>query len=109
MNIFSNWQITGLWVVAKLYASTHENGAILGVSIHGSLRLDWLVVMVQKLPSHLLSPQSVFGSVLAEEIGDFGMGFLLCIPQWSLTVPVSCSNILAFTSAPLVISLLKIV
>ena len=31
MDIFSNWQITTLWVVARLYESTDEKGSILGV------------------------------------------------------------------------------
>ncbi len=28
-NIFSNWQITSFWVVAELYKSTDQNGAVL--------------------------------------------------------------------------------
>ena len=47
MGIFSDWQITGCWVVQWLYAPTRENGAIWGG--RGSVRCDWLVGLVQDI------------------------------------------------------------
>ena len=39
--IFSNWQITSHPVVAGLYWSIDENGAVWGASVRGSVRF-WL-------------------------------------------------------------------
>jgi hypothetical protein len=36
MRISQNLEITGCWVVAKLYTFTRENGAMLGVSVRCS-------------------------------------------------------------------------
>jgi len=48
MVIFSNWQMTGCWVVERLYGSTRENGAIVNESLRGSVRSGWLVGIDQE-------------------------------------------------------------
>jgi len=52
---FPNWQITGCWVVGRLYRFSRENVAIFGASVRGPVRSVWLLGLILKIPIDLWS------------------------------------------------------